>query len=75
MEHEAGKGEELVHGEPIGFDTPVSANRHKDAAAALERLERAVRSVCRETGLSEAELSELFDLSVPLPEAPHAAGH
>jgi antitoxin (DNA-binding transcriptional repressor) of toxin-antitoxin stability system len=61
------------HGQPIGFyipagpDRPRRANK-KSAAQALQRLEHTVQEVLAQTGLTEEELSELFDLSKPLPE-------
>lgn len=58
------------NGRPIGFYVPTGANREQDFAAALARLERTVEHVLAETGLTEEELSRLFDLSRPLPRRP-----
>ena len=37
---------------------------------AMERLERTVQRVLEETGLTEDELADLFDLNKPFPEGP-----
>jgi hypothetical protein len=58
------------HGQPIGFYIPTGANRQESLAHALDRLERSVERVLAETGLSEDELSRLYDLTQPLPERP-----
>lgn len=58
------------HGQPIGFYIPVGASRWESFAQALERLEQTVRQVVTETGLSEEELSRLYDLREPLPDRP-----
>ena|SRR6266516_2872395 len=39
----------------------------KEAKEARQRLERTLQKVCEETGLTEDELADLFDLSKPLP--------
>ena len=54
-------------GQPIGVYIPAGAHRQARSTQALERLERTVDSVLAETGLSEDELSRLFDVSQPLP--------
>lgn len=56
------------HGQPIGFYIPTVANRQESFAQALEQLEQTVRDVIAKTGLSEDELSHLFDVNEPLPE-------
>lgn len=66
-------GEEAVtierNGEPIGIYIPTGgAERKKRAAEAMARLERTVERVLTETGLTEDELSRMFDLSVPIEE-------
>ena len=66
-------GEEAVtierNGEPIGIYIPTGgAERKKRAAEAMARLERTVERVLAETGMTEDELSRLFDLSVPIEE-------
>jgi len=58
------------HGQPIGFYIPVGARRQESAALALERLEQTVERVLDETGLSEEELSRLFDLRTPIDDLP-----
>jgi hypothetical protein len=67
-------GDEILaierHGQPIGFYVPTGPSRRESLARALDRLEETVRRVLTETGLSEEELSRLYDLSQPLPERP-----
>ena len=74
------------HGQPIGFYIPTGASRKESFAQALERLERTVQRVVAETGMTEEELSRLFDLNQPVPDrsggrrpatrdAAHATGH
>lgn len=58
------------HGQPIGFYIPTGASRRESFAQALERLEQSVRRALAETGLSEEELSRLYDLTEPLPDRP-----
>jgi hypothetical protein len=55
------------HGQPIGFYIPTEAGRRERFAQALDRLEQTVRRVLAETGLSEEELSRLYDLDEPVP--------
>ncbi len=57
------------HGEPIGFYIPTSANRRERFEQALERFEQTVQRMVAETGMSEDELADLFDLKQPLPDA------
>ncbi|MGH2558497.1 MAG: hypothetical protein ACRDJH_05490 [Thermomicrobiales bacterium] len=65
---------------------PVKAGRREDVDEALERLGETVQRVLEETGMSEDELADFFDLNKPVPELPeprtserltttHAAGH
>jgi NADH:ubiquinone oxidoreductase subunit B-like Fe-S oxidoreductase len=65
-------GDEVVaverHGQPIGFYIPTGASRKESFTQALERLEQTVQRMVEETGLSEDELSRLFDPNQPLPE-------
>jgi hypothetical protein len=65
-------GEEVLaverHGEPIGFYIPTGRSSKDRFAEALARLEDSVKRVVSETGLSEDELSRLYDLNKPLPE-------
>lgn len=60
------------HGQPIGFVIPAGRHRRAAAGEAVERLEQIVQRVRVETGLSEDELSWLFDLNEPVPERPNA---
>lgn len=59
------------HGQPIGFYIPTAAHHPEEFAQALEQLEPVVARVLSETGLSEEELSRLYDLTKPVPA--HAA--
>ncbi|TAK35304.1 MAG: hypothetical protein EPO21_06275 [Chloroflexota bacterium] len=58
------------HGHTIGFYIPSGASREGSFAEALARLEQTVQRVLSETGLSEEELSRLYDLSESVPERP-----
>ncbi|MBI2863512.1 MAG: hypothetical protein HYX94_03000 [Chloroflexi bacterium] len=58
------------HGQTIGFHIPTAAGREESLAQALERLEETVRRVLVETGLSENELSRLYDLTEAVPGRP-----
>lgn len=58
------------HGQPIGFYIPTGASRDESFALALERLEQTVQRVMAQTGLTEGELSQLFDVREPAPERP-----
>ncbi len=72
------------HGQPIGFYIPTGASREESFQQALERLEQTVSRVLAETGLSEDDLSRLYDLNEAVPDRPrrrlgtagnsHAAG-
>jgi antitoxin (DNA-binding transcriptional repressor) of toxin-antitoxin stability system len=62
------------HGNPIGFYIPAGSGRRERGAEAIERLERTIERVLSETGLTEEELSRLFDLSQPLPDPPSRHG-
>lgn len=55
------------HGKVIGFYLPVPPDE-EETRRAWERLERTVAEVRSRTGLSEEQLSDLFDLRKPLPE-------
>lgn len=61
------------HGEPIGFYIPTGKGRRVSFDEALGRLEQTVQQVLAETGMSEEDLSRLFDLNEPLPEPTHEA--
>ncbi|MBI4495214.1 MAG: hypothetical protein HY690_20760 [Chloroflexi bacterium] len=56
------------HGQTIGFYIPTGASRQESFVQALERLEQTAQRVLTEAGLSEEELSRLYDLKQPLPE-------
>ena len=58
------------HGQQIGVYIPTQSRRDADRAEAMQRLEEAVQRLLDETGLSEDELSRLFDLRQPVPESP-----
>jgi NADH:ubiquinone oxidoreductase subunit B-like Fe-S oxidoreductase len=55
------------HGTPIGFYIPTCLTRQESLAQALARLQEAVEHIRTETGLSEEELSRLYDVNEPLP--------
>lgn len=55
------------HGHVIGFYLPVERDQDH-VRRALDKLGRSVEKVLAETGLSEEELAELFDLRRSLPE-------
>ena len=57
------------HGQPVGLFIPTGTHhREEDFRQALDRLQETVEQVLAETGMSEEELSRLFDLNQPLPE-------
>jgi hypothetical protein len=62
------------HGRLIGFYIPVepkrSAGDEAELKEALARLDASVRRVLEETGMTENELADYFDLSKPAPELP-----
>ena len=60
-------------GQTIGFYVPAGASRQEGFAEALGRLEQTVRRVLAETGLSEDDLSRLYDLTEPEPDRPNVA--
>lgn len=53
------------HGQVIGFYIPVEADQEQSRRA-VERLGRSVEGILAETGMTEEELSGLFDLRRPL---------
>src|SRR5436189_46227 len=57
-------------GKAIGYYVPIREPSQDDASEAFKRLEQTVERVLAETGLTEDELSRLFDLSVPVPDKP-----
>lgn len=60
------------NGQLIGYYIPVGQNRALDREfrrdEALARLETAIEQVLEQTGMTEDELADYFDLSKPLPE-------
>jgi hypothetical protein len=64
------------HGRLIGFYIPVESrepDREVRLKEALGRLEEGVARAMEESGMSEDELAEYFDLSRPPPESPSEA--
>lgn len=51
-------------------DLTVHRGPKPDVKEAMDRLGRAVQRVLDETGLTEDELADLFDLNKPFPEGP-----
>ncbi len=60
------------HGKVIGFYIPVESKmgEEEELKEALARLDASVKRVLEETGMTEDELAEYFDLSGPAPELP-----
>ena len=62
------------HGRLIGFYIPVEPKRTAQGQAelkdALARLEESVQRVLEETGMTEDELADYFDLNKPIPKLP-----
>ncbi|MHB8296460.1 MAG: hypothetical protein ACYDH5_17970 [Acidimicrobiales bacterium] len=55
------------HGHVIGFYIPVERD-HEAATRAVEQLGHTVEKILEETGMTEEELAQLFDLRRPMPE-------
>jgi hypothetical protein len=55
-------------GETVGYYVPIAARGRQNESDAFDRLEKTVQRVLAETGLTEEELSRLFDLSEPIPD-------
>jgi antitoxin (DNA-binding transcriptional repressor) of toxin-antitoxin stability system len=55
------------HGRVIGFYIPVERD-HDEVKTALARLGEVVEDVLKQSGMSEEEFAQLFDLRRPLPE-------
>jgi antitoxin (DNA-binding transcriptional repressor) of toxin-antitoxin stability system len=55
------------NGHVIGVYTPFKQDYEKRRRA-IDDLSRAVNRVLQETGMTEDELADMFDLSKPLPE-------
>jgi hypothetical protein len=62
-------------GEVIGYYLPVPARRREEIRRVMDHLERTLTRVAAETGLTEDELADLFDLTLPLPETPDRRQH
>lgn len=57
------------HGKPIGYYIPIPERAEEEKRLALERLNRAVECVLEESGMTEEELSAVFDLNRPFGDA------
>lgn len=57
-------------GTPVGLYIPVHWERRESTAAAFARLEAAIERVLEETGMTEDELADWFDLTKSLPDEP-----
>lgn len=55
------------HGKPIGYYIPAGSQDRTDATQGLPIWESIAQRMMAETGMSEDELADLFDLSKPLP--------
>jgi hypothetical protein len=51
------------HGRPIGFYIPVKRADDEEVREALDALDRAVKQVLEETGMTEDELVRALDIS------------
>lgn len=69
-------GEEALeierHGKPIGYYVPLRKRDEEELRAALERFQCAVERVLAESGMTEEELSAVFDLSRPFDDTVEA---
>lgn len=54
-------------GEIIGFYYPKKRTKQEEVKCAVERLHQAVQQALAETGMTEDEFADLFDLSKPFP--------
>lgn len=54
-------------GEVVGFYYPKKRTKQEEVKRAVERLDQAVKRVLAETGMTEDELADIFDLSKPFP--------
>lgn len=57
-------------GVPLGYYIPSRAGRRESYLKSLKALEETVERILAETGMTEDELADLFDLNKPLPEHP-----
>jgi hypothetical protein len=55
------------HGQIIGIYVPMKRDEAR-AREAFERFRRTVEEIRQETGMSEDEFADIFDLSKPFPE-------
>jgi hypothetical protein len=58
------------HGKLIGYYIPVLEKDVEQTRQALEALRAAVQRILDETGMTEDELADLFDLNKPFDDAP-----
>ena len=58
------------HGRLIGYYIPVPQASEEETRQALEQLRSAVQRILDETGMTEDELADLFDLNKPFDYAP-----
>ncbi len=58
-------------GEILGFYYPKNKTKEKELKRAVKQLELAVDLALAETGMTEDELADLFDLSKPFPYDKH----
>ena len=66
-----GAGELLTierYGEPIGYYIPVGPGTRQPQTHGFERLEQVIEQVLAQTGFTEEQLAQFFDMSQPLPE-------
>ena len=54
------------HGKPLGYYIPATWGGDEAERHAFDRLNETIEHVLKETGMTEDELSSLFDLSRPL---------
>jgi hypothetical protein len=66
-----------LDGRTIGFFVPAAKRAWDGFQQAIDRLEKGIQETLEETGMTEDELADLFDLNKPLPETPkvHVGAH
>jgi hypothetical protein len=57
----------LHDGEVVGFYYPKKRKKQEELNRKLNRLEQLVKQALAETGMTEDEFADLFDLSKPFP--------